>query len=233
MGKLKVLILGDGLLGSEIYNQTGWDVISRKKNNIDVLNFNEWSNSLFNYNIILNCIANTDTYSDNQQSHWDINYKFVYELINYCNFNNKKLIHISTDYLYTNSNNDASENDIPVHNKTWYGYTKLLSDGLVQLICKNYLICRCTHKPNPFPFDCAWIDQVGNFDYVNVISDLIIKLIKLNSSGLYNVGTETKTMFELASKTKDVNKIFSPLHIPKNTSMDIDKLNKTISNDKY
>ncbi len=97
----------------------------------------------------------------------------------------------------------------------------------------NYLICRCTHKPNPFPFDGAWIDQIGNFDYVNVISDLIIKLIKLNSSGLYNVGTETKTMFELASKTKDVNKLFSPLHIPKNTSMDIDKLNKTISNDKH
>jgi dTDP-4-dehydrorhamnose reductase len=233
MGELKVLILGDGLLGSEIKKQTGWDIISRKKNNIDVLNFNEWNYQLFNYDIILNCIANTDTYSDNQKLHWDINYKFVYELINYCNDNNKKLIHISTDYLYTNSNTNASENDIPVHNKTWYGYTKLLSDGLVQLMSNNYLICRCTHKPNPFPFDGAWIDQIGNFDYVNVISDLIIKLIKLNSSGLYNVGTETKTMFELASKTKDVNKLFSPLHIPKNTSMDIDKLNKTISNDKH
>jgi dTDP-4-dehydrorhamnose reductase len=233
MGELKVLILGDGLLGSEIKKQTGWDVISRKKNNIDVLNFNEWNYQLFNYDTILNCIANTDTYSDNQKLHWDINYKFVYELINYCNDNNKKLVHISTDYLYTNSNTNASENDIPVHNKTWYGYTKLLSDGLVQLMSNNYLICRCTHKPNPFPFDGAWIDQIGNFDYVNVISDLIIKLIKLNSSGLYNVGTKTKTMFELASKTKDVNKIFSPLHIPKNTSMDIDKLNKTISNDKY
>jgi dTDP-4-dehydrorhamnose reductase len=233
MGELKILILGDGLLGSEIKNQTGWDVISRKKDNIDVLNFNEWCNQLSNYDIILNCIANTDTYSENKQSHWDINYKFVYELINYCNINNKKLIHISTDYLYTNSNNNTSENDIPVHNKTWYGYTKLLSDGLVQLMCNDYLICRCTHKPNPFPFDGAWIDQIGNFDYVDVISNLIIKLIKLNSSGLYNVGTETKTMFELASKTKNVNKIFSPSHVPKNTSMNIDKLNKTINYDKH
>jgi len=233
MGELKVLILGDGLLGLEIHNQTGWNFISRKKNNIDVLNFNEWSNKLFNYDIILNCIANTDTYSDNQQSHWDINYKFVYELINYCNINNKKLIHISTDYLYTNSNNQSSENDIPVHNKTWYGYTKLLSDGLVQLMCYDYLICRCTHKPNPFPFDAAWIDQIGNFDYVNIISELIIKLINSNSRGLYNVGTETKTMFELASKTKDVNKIFSPPHVPKNTSMNLNKLNNTIKYDKH
>lgn len=233
MEKLKVLILGDGLLGTEIRNQTGWDVISRKKNNIDVLNFDNWSNMLIGYDIILNCIANTDTYSDESQLHWDVNYKFVYELIEYCNKNSKKLIHISTDYLYTNSENNASENDIPVHNKTWYGYTKLLSDGLVQLICKNYLICRCTHKPKPFPFDGAWIDQIGNFDYVDVISELIIKLINLNSKGLYNVGTKTKTMFELASETKNVTKIFSPLHIPKNTSMSLNKLNSTIKNDKY
>ena len=30
----------------------------------------------------------------------------------------------------------ASEEDVPVHNNTWYGYTKLLSDGLVQLRCE-------------------------------------------------------------------------------------------------
>ena len=32
MDKLKVLILGDGLLGLEIEKQTGWDCISRKRN---------------------------------------------------------------------------------------------------------------------------------------------------------------------------------------------------------
>ena len=38
--QLKVLILGDGLLGSEIGKQTEWDYISRKKDGIDVLDFN-------------------------------------------------------------------------------------------------------------------------------------------------------------------------------------------------
>ena len=32
---MKVLILGDGLLGSEIRKQTNWDYISRKKDGID------------------------------------------------------------------------------------------------------------------------------------------------------------------------------------------------------
>lgn len=40
---------------------------------------------------------------------------------------------------------------------------------------------------------------------------LIINLIKSNSTGVYNVGTETKTMFELASKTKEVKKTFHQL----------------------
>ena len=32
------LILGYGLLGSELYKQTGWDYISRKKDGIDFTN---------------------------------------------------------------------------------------------------------------------------------------------------------------------------------------------------
>ena len=146
------------------------------------------------------------------------------KLIDYCNEKSIKLVHISTDYVYAGSVNNASEEDVPVHCNNWYGYTKLLGDGLVQLQSNDYLLVRCTHKPTPFPYDAAWIDQVGNFDYVNIISDLIIKLINANANGLYNVGTETKTMYEMASRTKSVNKTFTPEHVPKNQSMDISKM---------
>jgi len=232
MDQLKILILGDGLLGSEIEKQTGWDCISRKQNNFSV---NDFENLIpkNKYGIILNCIANTNTYSDDYQSHWDINYKFVHNLINFCNKNNIKLVHISTDYLYTGSVNNASELDVPVHCNTWYGYTKLLSDGLVQLLCNDYLLIRCTHKPNPFPYNKAWVDQVGNFDYVNVISELIIKSINNGLKGLYNLGTDVKTMFELAMKTNNVDKEFSPLNVPKNTSMDVSKLTSDLNNTKF
>jgi hypothetical protein len=177
------------------------------------------------YDIILNCIANTDTYSKDRDDHWELNYKFVYNLIDYCNVLNKKLIHISTDYLYTGSIENATEEDVPVHCNNWYGYTKLLGDGLVQLLSNDYLICRCTHKPTPFPYENAWSDQIGNFDYVNEISSIIIKLINENNSGVFNVGTETKTMYALASKTKNVTPAESPNHVPKNTTMSLDKLN--------
>jgi dTDP-4-dehydrorhamnose reductase len=227
MGKLDVLVLGNGLLGGELIKQTGWGYVSRRDTNFDIDDLSSLDN--YDVNVIVNCIANTDTYSQNKDSHWKINYKFVGDLIQYCNRREIKLVHISTDYLYTGSINNASEEDVPVHCNNWYGYTKLLADGLVQLQSNNYLLCRCTHKPTPFPYDGAWIDQVGNFDYVNVIGNLIVQLIERNVSGLYNVGTEVKTMYELASQTKKVEKTFTPAHAPKNQSMNLDKLWHTLS----
>jgi len=229
MGKLKVLVLGDGLLGSEIVKQTNCNYLSRKKDGISVDNFDEWLYKMSNYDVIVNCIANTNTYSDNKESHWDINYKFVSHLIAFCNESGKKLVHISTDYVYTDSVSNASEEDIPVHCRNWYGYTKLLSDGLVQLQSDNFLLCRCTHKSRPFPYESAWIDQVGNFDYVDKISNLIIKLIDNGSEGVYNVGTEMKSMYEMASETREVGKILTPPHVPKNQTMDLTKLEDSLT----
>jgi len=219
---MKPLILGDGLLGSELVKITKWDFLSRKSHNFNINNFESYIDP--SYDVIINCIANTDTYSKERHTHWSVNVQFVDKLIDYCNSKNIKLVHISTDYVYTGSESNASEESVPVHCDTWYGYTKLVSDALVQLRSKNFLLVRCTQKPTPFPYENAWIDQVGNFDYVDVISKLIVKLINKGLYGLYNVGTETKTMYELASKTRKVSKSFSPTHIPKNTSMDINKL---------
>ena len=229
MAELKVIVLGDGLLGQEIVNQTGWNYISRKKDSFDIGNLSSFFEEFRKYSVIVNCIANTDTYSDDKDSHWKTNYVFVDELIKFCNKNYIKLVHISTDYLYTGSVENASEEDVPVHCNTWYGYTKLLSDGLVQLQSKDYLLIRCTHKPNPFPYEKAWNDLYGNFDYVDIISDKIIKLIKNKSVGVFNVGTESKSVYDLALKTNpNVEPIKSPENSPKNTTMNIDKLNSEL-----
>ena len=64
----------------------------------------------------------------------------------------------------------CTENDIPIHSDNWYSYTKLLADAYIELRSKNYLICRETHKPKPFPYESAWVDQIGNFDYIDKIS---------------------------------------------------------------
>lgn len=234
-----ICILGDGLLGSELNRQTGWDVISRSKDGFDITKSDEWDNCLLGkehgntlytkYQIIINCVAFTDTYSDNSTLHWNVNYKGVVELADYCKKYNIKLVHISTDYVYSNSNEYAVENiDAPVHCANWYGYTKLLGDAYAQLKSDNNLVIRSTHKPSPFPYESAWINQYGNFDYVDVISEMIIKLIRKNCVGVYNVGTECKNMFNLAKRTKPDVKFSNRLpdkSTPTDVTMDLTKIN--------
>jgi dTDP-4-dehydrorhamnose reductase len=227
---MKVIVLGKGKLGSEIVKQTGWDYLCRAEHEITIDNFDEWKTNLGEYNIIVNCIGNTDTYSDNKEKHWKANYELITFLAEYCDDNNKKLVHISTDYLYQNSVEDAKEDDEPMFEHTWYMFTKLLADEYLKKHVKNYLICRLSHKPYPFPYNSAWGDVMTNADYTPIISELVIKLINGNAEGLYNVGTDKKTIYDLAIRSKNVEKILSPPHIPKNTTMDISKMKNFLLN---
>lgn len=237
---MRVLVLGDGLLGKELVNQTGWEFISRKKDGFDITDLNTFNLMLetydgvaqmCNFDVIINCIANTNTYATQKSNHWDVNYKGASDLVEFCNNWKVKLIHISSDSIYANCPTPQSEDGIPQHLGTYYSYTKLLADGYIELRSENYLLIKGTHKPSPFPFPGGWIDQVGNFDYVDVIADIIIKLIKNNAKGIYNVGTELKTMFDLAKQT---NPNVIPIkkqsqNIPSDVSMNVDKLNKFLS----
>ncbi len=201
---MKVLVLGDGLLGSEIIRQTGWDYVSAKKDGIDVINnlyglFDKINK--YNPDVLVNCIGYTNTYDPEREKHWEINYKFVIYLVQFCERKDIKLVHVSTDYVYANTQGDKNENSIPVHQQTWYSYCKLLADAYVQLT-DNYLMFRCSFKPKPFPYDKAYINVKGNFDYVDVIAKQMIELINENRQGIWNIGTQYKSIYELAVQTK-------------------------------
>lgn len=222
------IILGDGLLGSEIRRQTNWNYLSRKKNWFDfstdldnylnIIRYNE-------YDTIVNCIACTNTYGGTEEEHKNLNYHRVKDLVDFCNTENKKLVHISTDYLYANSKPDAKETDLIRPVQTYYGQFKNYGDLHVEMECKNFLIIRTSFKPYPFPYDLA-VNQVGNFDYVNIIAGLIVQLINKDAKGVFNVGTEKKSMYDLAMMSrKFVGKTGknNPL-MPEDISMDVSKM---------
>ena len=230
---MKVVILGNGTLGSELAKQTGWDILSRSVDGIDLTDITTWAHKLLPYDTIVNCIAYTNTYTNSKELHWAINYKAVVELMDYCNNHDKKLVHISTDYVYANSIGTPDEEGVPVHQPTYYAYTKLLADGYIELKGKNYLILRGTHKPTPFPYEGAWTNHLCNFDYINVIVDFYIKLIKKDAKGIFNVGTEFKSMHRLAQRTNpNVKPILNnDIRVPLDVSMNVSKLNKFIHED--
>lgn len=224
-----IVVLGDGLLGSEIVNQTSWHYISRKKDGFDIINIAHFNLIPENTTTLINCIANTDSYSLDKETHWDVNYKGVHNLIQFCNEHKIKFVHISTDFIFANNSKETpSEEDVPVHSEHWYSYTKLLGDGLVQLLSNDYLLCRCTHKPYPIPYKKIFADRVGNFDYVNVIASLIIKLINKGANGVFNVGTDKKYMVDLIPHN-DYELINTPTGLPTDTTMSISKMNNFLN----
>jgi dTDP-4-dehydrorhamnose reductase len=223
---MKVIILGDGLLAKEIEKQTEWFFISRRKDNIEFTDEQTYFHFLKDYDVILNCIANTDTYSEDKESMLNTNVKGLSRLVDWCSNNEKKLVHISSDYVYANSTNEPSENDVPVHAENWYSYSKLIGDAYVELKAKDYLIIRCSHKPTPFPYPKAFANIRGNFDYVDVISKQIISLINDDAKGIYNIGTKSKTLFMLAQRTKSTTSpAMAPVNMPNELNMNLNKFN--------
>jgi len=236
----KYLVLGDGLLGSEIVKQTDWKYISRKKDGFNANFYSSWD-CLIEYmenndcDGIVNCIGYTNTYDESLlgvKKHWDTNYKFVIDLVDFCNEWDVKLIHISTDYVYGGSVHEAKETDVPVPARNWYTYSKLLADGYILGVYDDMsLVIRTSFKPKPFPYKYAIMTQMGNFDYVDVISNLIVKLIEKKAKGVFNVGTEKKTIFNLAKKTvpniMPSNEILHP-SMPIDITMNIEKMKKII-----
>jgi len=85
-----------------------------------------------------------------------------------------------------------------------YSLSKKLGEEIVQTH-PNHLIFRTLFKPNPFPFDKAYIDQYTQGDYVDVIAKLLAeKVMKWDkkTSALEYLGTGRKTIFELAKRTR-------------------------------
>lgn len=229
---MDVLIIGDGLLGSELKRQNpDWEQISRKQGTFNMYD-DSWKHKLINFDCVINCIAHTDTYDPDPTKHMEVNVMWVTKFADICNEMGIKGIHISTDYLYANSITNASETDIPLHHNSWYGYSKLVGDVTMQQKSARSLVIRCGHKPKPFPYDKATTAIKGNFDYVDVIAEKISQLILIDVYGLFNVGTELKTMYDLAVRTKpDVEKTDElPIEtMPTDVSMDLSKLKASIA----
>jgi len=217
----KTVILGDGLLGSELNRITGWSIESRKKTSLNIEDIDRLTSIVYENDIIVNCIAFTDSYKGSKEKHLRVNYYFPCSLSDICLATGKKLVHISTEFVYANNTGIPSEEDKPIPDNTWYAKSKLLADEHILSTNNTALICRLLHKPSPFPYPEVWNVKTSG-DLVDKIAILVKKLIERNASGIFNVGTGSKNLPELAPNAKIVE---PPNNVPKDTRMNLTKLN--------
>lgn len=87
-----------------------------------------------------------------------------------------------------------------------YALSKHLAEKIV-LGHKQHLILRTSFKPNPWPFDVAYVDQYTQGDYIDIVAGLLADRIEAwkfqnYKSGKEYLGTGRKTIYELAKRTK-------------------------------
>ena len=142
------------------------------------------------------------------------------------------LIYISTDSVFDGKKGDYRPKDY-TNPLTKYARTKMAGEYLVMNYEKSAII-RTSFFPHDFPYDSAFVDQITNKDYLDNTFEKIIHTINtIEESKIYHVGTEKKSMFELAIRTKkDVKKAkledFSLLNIATDLSF-----NEEIKDEKY
>lgn len=104
---------------------------------------------------------------------------------------------------------------------TWLGTTKHMAEKLVRMHCSSHLILQSLFKTRPYPHPYAYADVFTRGDYIDIIAKLFVERILAwtGESETIHIGTERKTMYELAKRTKpDVKPNFAadaPVFIPK------------------
>jgi dTDP-4-dehydrorhamnose reductase len=96
---------------------------------------------------------------------------------------------------------------------------------------KNSLILRACMTEKPFVHKKAFANVKSNFIFHEDMAKILFRLI--NQKGIINVGGKTSTIYNFAKKNNNnIKKIFwnrKIINFPKNSSMNLNKLNKIIS----
>jgi dTDP-4-dehydrorhamnose reductase/SAM-dependent methyltransferase len=149
-----------------------------------------------------------------------------------CSKSKIRLVYISTDYIYKGDRGNYKESDeiLPFNRYSW---TKLGGESSVVCV-PNHLIIR-TSFDKRFNYNQAFIDKWTSKDYVSVIAPMILEATKSPLTGVLNLGTERKSLYDFAHK---INKDVMPVRLedtsfitPYDTSLNLQKwLNHTTAN---
>lgn len=145
---------------------------------------------------------------------WKINVFGTENVIKACQKSNKKIIYISTDYVFDGTKEKYTEEDLP-NPINWYARTKYESELLVASSGLSYLICRLSYpyraKFEPKKdFVRTIINRLKHQERVNLMTDHIFTptfidniayglklLIEKNQTGIFHlVGSEFLTPYD-------------------------------------
>ena len=200
---MNILITGArGQLGQEfkrLKDTFDHNLILTDSDEIDICSLENINNYLSGIELdyIINCAAYTnvrDAEVEREKSLL-INSFGVKNLVNYCEDNNIKFIHISTDYVYNSDSINAIDEESEVDPVNYYGFSKREGEKHIEKSESESIIIRTSWLYSKFGknFVNTIIDKCINNSEINVVNDQfgcptyakdlasdILKIIKLN-----------------------------------------------------
>ena len=227
---MKVLVIGsNGQLGlelrklSENHSSIKWIFSNKDKLNISKLTLIESYLNTINPSHIINCAAftNVDQAEIEIEMANLINYKAVDIISKWTSYNNIKLIHISTDYVFEGLSEIPLNEDSRTNPINEYGLSKLKGEQACLKNDPNSIIIRTSWLYSSFGknFVKTIIDLMKKKDSINVVNDqigsptyakdlaqVVIDIIMnyKTKSGLFHYSNEGETSwFEFAKSIKE------------------------------
>ena len=228
---MKLLVIGsDGQLGLEFQKISNtcdsltW-VFSTIKT-LDLQRLDTIDSFLNNISpcVIINCAAYTNVDKAEIESELAdiINYKAVDVISRWSSENNKKLIHISTDYVFDSQSKVSLSENLNTNPVNEYGRSKLKGEQVCLKNDPNSIIIRTSWLYSSFGknFVKTMIDLIKKNDFVKVVDDqigsptyaydlakVIIEIImnNKNKSGLFHYSNEGEiSWFEFAKSIREL-----------------------------
>ena len=214
------------------------DFIFKSKSELDITDYTQLVDFFDKNNIdwCVNCAAytNVDLAENEKEKAFLINEKGVENLSIFCNENNVKLVHISTDFVFDGKSRiPYSENSIP-NPMSVYGISKLKGEQKIKEIITEYFIIRTSwlysEHTNNFLKTMLRLsktrdeikvvnDQFGSPTYAGDLAEIIAHIIKNNIDkfGLYHYCNKGQTswydfakeIFNLSGSGIEINPISS------------------------
>ena len=201
---MNILITGArGQLGQEfkrLKDTFDGNMILTDANEIDICSLENINNYLreIKLDYIVNCAAYTDVKKAEieREKSLLINSFGVKNLVNYCEDNNIKFIHISTDYVYNSDSINTINEESEVDPVNYYGFSKREGEKHIEESKSESIVIRTSWLYSKFGknFVKTIIEKCKNNTEINVVNDQfgcptyakdlandILKIIKLNS----------------------------------------------------
>lgn len=223
---------GTGLVGSRVIEllKNKYEFISiDRSNGFDITDHSTLEKIQDNFDIFLHLAAYTnvdgaevDRDLKEESAAWKLNVSGTKNIIEVCKKLHKKIIYVSTEFVFDGEKGEYAEIDVP-NPINWYGQTKFAGEKMVQTSSLSYMILRLSspyrsefEKKNDFMRAMksklenskeimGVTDHTFTPTFIDDFANAVDILISNNAEGIYHVvGSDFLSPFDAAQKIAEV-----------------------------